>query len=143
MLETLFLAALIYLFLTRTKKKRKPRTLDAELKELIQDSNDATAISLEIKRYLLDVIRDDKESAAKFAPARINQVQHILDRAGPAALYWMTEIAAQLSILSAAQINGVHTNVNAALGESATPTWLMYGHNSDFPPRGQRLCNKY
>jgi hypothetical protein len=43
MLETLFLAALIYLFLTRTKKKRKPRTLDAELKELIQDSNDATA----------------------------------------------------------------------------------------------------
>ena len=85
MLETLFLAALIYLFLTRTKKKRKPRTLDAELKELIQDSNDATAISLEIKRYLLDVIRDDKESAAKFAPARINQAQHILDRAGPAA----------------------------------------------------------
>jgi hypothetical protein len=28
MLETLFLAALIYLFLTHTKKKRKPRTLD-------------------------------------------------------------------------------------------------------------------
>jgi hypothetical protein len=80
MLETLFLAALIYLFLTRTKKKRKPRTLDAELKELIQDSNDATAISLEIKRYLLDVIGDDKESAAKFAPARINQAQQILDR---------------------------------------------------------------
>jgi hypothetical protein len=33
----------------------------------------------------------------------------------------MTEIAAQLSILSAAQINGVPTNVNEALGESATP----------------------
>jgi hypothetical protein len=33
----------------------------------------------------------------------------------------MTEIAAQLSILSAAQINGIPTNVNAELGESATP----------------------
>ena len=53
MLETLFFAALIDLFLTRTKKKRKPRTLDAELKHLIQDSADATAISLEIKRRFL------------------------------------------------------------------------------------------
>ena len=121
MLETLALTALIYLFLTRHKKPRKPRTIDAELKHLIQDSADATAISLEIKRYLLDVIRDDSHDADKFAPARVNQAQHILDRAGPTAFYWMTEIAAQLSILSAAQINGVPTNVNEALGESATP----------------------
>ena len=135
MLETLALSALIYLFLTRTKKKRTPRTrtspswntrtIDAELKHLIQDSADATAISLEIKRYLLDVIRDDSHDAEKFAPARINQAQHILDRAGPAAFYWMTEIAAQLSILSAAQINGIPTNVNAALGESATPEGVV------------------
>jgi hypothetical protein len=33
----------------------------------------------------------------------------------------MTEIAAQLSTLSAAQINGIPTNVNVELGESATP----------------------
>jgi len=32
----------------------------------------------------------------------------------------MTEIAAQLSILAAAQINGIPTNVNAELGEGAT-----------------------
>ena len=49
-----------------------------------------------------------------------NQAQHILDRAGPASFYWMTEIAAQLSILVAAQINGIPTNVNAELGEGAT-----------------------
>jgi len=63
MFELLALTALIYLFLSRTKKKRKPRTLDAELKHLIQDSSDSTAISLEIKRYLLDVINDDKNDA--------------------------------------------------------------------------------
>jgi hypothetical protein len=33
----------------------------------------------------------------------------------------MTEIAAQLSILTAAQINGIDTNVNAELGKIATP----------------------
>ena len=33
----------------------------------------------------------------------------------------MTEIAAQLSILAAAQINGIPTNVSVELGEGATP----------------------
>lgn len=125
MFELLALTALIYLFLSRTKKKRTPRSLDAELKHLIQDSSDSTAISLEIKRYLLDVINDDKNDAEKFSTARINQAQHILDRAGPSAFYWMTEIAAQLSILSAAQINGIPTNVNVELGESATPEGVV------------------
>ena len=130
MFELLALTALVYLFLSRTKKKRKPlswntRTLDAEPKHLIQDSSDSTAISQEIKRYLLDVINDDKNDAEKFSTARINQAQHILDRAGPSAFYWMTEIAAQLSILSAAQINGKPANLNVELGESATPEGLV------------------
>jgi hypothetical protein len=42
-----------------------------------------------------------------------------------AAFYLMTEIAAQLSILSAAQINGIPTNVNVELGESATPEQVV------------------
>jgi hypothetical protein len=37
----------------------------------------------------------------------------------------MTEIAAQLSILSAAQINGLTTNVSVELGESATPEGII------------------
>jgi hypothetical protein len=37
----------------------------------------------------------------------------------------MTEIAAQLSILTAAQINGMPTNVNEALGKSATPEGVI------------------
>jgi len=32
----------------------------------------------------------------------------------------MSEIAAQLALLAAAQINGIPTNVNVELGESAT-----------------------
>lgn len=131
MFELLALTALIYLFLNRKKKRRKPlsfntRTLDAELKQLIQESNDASAIGAEIKRLLLDIINDDNNNLEKFSDTRINQAQHILDRAGPAALYWMGEIAAQLSILAAAQINGIPTNVNAELGEGATAEAIVH-----------------
>ena len=121
MFELLALTALIYLFLSRKKRARKPRTLDAELKHLIQESNDATAIGSDIKRFLLDVLNDNANDQEKFSDARIAQAHRILDRAGPASFYWMTEIAAQLATLSAAQINGISTNVNVELGNSATP----------------------
>ncbi|MDA2963151.1 MAG: hypothetical protein O3A27_05295 [Actinomycetota bacterium] len=121
MIELLALTAIIYLFLNRKKKPRKARTLDAELRQLIQTSNDNTAIALDIKRYLLDVVNDANNDGEKFSDTRINQAQGIIDRAGPAGMYWITEIAAQLSLLAAAQINGIPTNVNAELGSSATP----------------------
>ena len=125
MFELLALTALIYLFLNRKKRTRKPRTLDAELKHLIQESNDATAIGSHIKRFLLDVLNDNSNDQEKFSDARIAQAQRILDRAGPASFYWMTEIAAQLATLAAAQINGIPTNVNAELGGSATPEAIV------------------
>ena len=73
MVETLIFALLIFLFLNRNKGRRKPRGLDSELKELIENSNDATGI------------------------------------------------ATQFAFLAAAQINGIPTNVNAELTDSATP----------------------
>ena len=54
MLETIFFTILIYLFLSRKKKPRKPRTIDGELKQLIQESSNTTAISSEIKCFLLE-----------------------------------------------------------------------------------------
>lgn len=121
MFETLFFALLIFLFLNRSKRRKKPRGLDAELKELIENSNDATGIGLEIKGFLLDLINDEKNNAEKFSDARLAQAQRIIDRAGPGAMYWMTDIAAQLAFLAAAQINGIPTNVNAELPDAATP----------------------
>lgn len=121
MFETLVLTILIYLFLSRNKKPRKPRTLDGELKQLIEEANYTTSVSSEIKCFLLDVIGDASNQSEDFSDVRLKQAERILDRAGPAAFYWMTEIAAQLSILTAAQINGLDTNVNVELGESATP----------------------
>ena len=49
MVEFILLFIFFYLVFnsfSKRKAKRKPRTLDAELKHLIQDSSDSTAISL-------------------------------------------------------------------------------------------------
>lgn len=120
MFELLFFTILIYLFLNRTKRRKKLRGLDAELRDLVENSNDATGIGLDIKNFLLRVIEDDNNDIEKFSDRQLAEAQRILDRAGPGALYWMTEIAAQLAFLGAAQINGIPTNVNHELGESAT-----------------------
>ena len=121
MIEFALLTLVIFLFLNRKKKKRKPRTLDSQLQELITQSTDATSIAVDIKRYLLNTINDNNNDVPKFSEAQILEAQRIIDRAGPVALYWMSDIAAQLAVLSAAQLNGLPTNVEEKLGSSATP----------------------
>ncbi len=129
MFEFLFIAALVYLYMERrARKKREGRRmhgLDAELKSLIENDGDNTGIAFEIKQYLLAIIEDDKNDLEKFSDARIEQAGRILDRAGPSAMYWMTDIAAQLAFLAAAQKNGIPTNVDAKVGEHATPEAIV------------------
>jgi|FLOH01.1.fsa_nt_gi hypothetical protein len=40
-------------------------------------------------------------------------------------MFWMTDIAAQLAFLAAAQVNGISTNVGVEVGESATPEAII------------------
>jgi len=123
MFETLFFASLIYLFLNR--KKRRKRGLDNELKDLLESSSDSTGIALDIKNYLLRVLDDDKNDREKFNDDQLAQAQRIFDRAGPSAFFWMTEIAAQMTLLATAQINGIPTNVSYELKEGATPEQII------------------
>jgi hypothetical protein len=129
MFEFLFIAALVYLYMERRARKkhegRRMHGLDAELKSLIENDGDNTGIAFEIKQYLLAIIEDDKNDLEKFSDARIEQAERILDRAGPSAMYWMTDIAAQLAFLAAAQKNGIPTNVDAKVGEHATPEAIV------------------
>ena len=129
MFEFLFIAALVYLYLERRARKkregRRMRGLDAELKSLIENDGDKTGIAFEIKQYLLAIIEDDKNDLEKFSDARIEQAARILDRAGPSAMYWMADIAAQLAFLAAAQKNGIPTNIDAKVGERATPEAIV------------------
>ena len=104
----------------RKRKFFKP-SLDQELKELIQSEDNSTGIALSVKQYLLDVLDDDKNDREKYSEDRLSQGQEILDKAGASALYFMADIATQLSIVASAQINGIPNNVEADLRGSATP----------------------
>ena len=118
----IFFYWLINLFDKRKKRRswRKP-TLDQELAQLIQSSDNATGIALEVKQFLLDVLDDDKNDREKYSDARLTQGQVILDKAGSSALYFMADIATQLSLVVSAQLNGIPNNIEAELQGKATP----------------------
>ena len=118
----IFFYWLINLFDKRKKRRswRKP-TLDQVLAQLIQSSDNATGIALEVKQYLLDVLDDDKNDREKYSDARLTQGQVILDKAGSSALYFMADIATQLSLVVSAQLNGIPNNIEAELQGKATP----------------------
>ena len=106
-------------------KKMKKQGLDAELKELIESSDNSTGVALDIKNFLLRVIQDDKNDAEKFSDEQLAEAERIIERAGSSAFYWMTDIAAQMTMLATAQLNGFPTNVSQELGDSATPEQVI------------------
>ena len=129
MLELLALTAIFYYFFTRKERRRKrvktPRTIDAEYKQLIESSNDSTATALQIRQLILDIISDTNNDGEKFSDARLAQAQTLIDRAGPNAVYWLADIAAQLAYLSAAHINGFESNISEQLNNAATPETII------------------
>ena len=115
-----------WLFSRNEKRKERKRklfkpSLDQELKELIQSEDNSTGIALSVKQYLLDVLDDDKNDREKYSEERLTQGQEILDKAGASALYFMADIATQLSIVASAQMNGIPNNVEADLRGNASP----------------------
>lgn len=127
MLEFILLFLFFFWFFNRNQKRKsrvskffKP-SIDQELKELIQAEDNSTGIALSVKQYLLDVLDDDKNDREKYSDIRLAQGQQLLDKAGPSALYFMADIATQLSIVASAQINGIPNNVEADLRGQASP----------------------
>ena len=130
MFEFIALFIFFYWLSSKFSKDRKKRnffkpSLDQELKELIQSEDNSTGIALSVKQYLLDVLDDDHNDREKYSDVRLSQGQLILDKAGASALYFMADIAAQLSIVASAQMNGIPNNVEADLRGSATPANII------------------
>ena len=126
MLEFLLLFAFFWWFFNRNERRKNKKrsffkpSLDQELKELIQSEDNSTGIALSVKQYLLDVLDDDKNDREKYSDARLTQGQVILDKAGSSALYFMADIATQLSLVVSAQLNGIPNNIEAELQGKAT-----------------------
>jgi hypothetical protein len=131
MVEFILLFLFFWWLFYRNEKRREKRrklfkpSLDQELKELIQAEDNSTGIALSVKQYLLDVLDDDKNDREKYSEARLSQGQEILDKAGASALYFMADIATQLSLVASAQINGIPNNVEAELRGQATPEKII------------------
>jgi hypothetical protein len=131
MVEFILLFLFFWWLFSRNEKRREKRrklfkpSLDQELKELIQAEDNSTGIALSVKQYLLDVLDDDNNDREKYSDERLSQGQLILDKAGASALYFMADIATQLSIVASAQINGIPNNVEAELRGSATPANII------------------
>ena len=131
MVEFILLFLFFWWLFSRNEKRREKRrklfkpSLDQELKELIQSEDNSTGIALSVKQYLLDVLDDDKNDREKYSEDRLSQGQEILDKAGASALYFMADIATQLSIVASAQINGIPNNVEADLRGQATPEKII------------------
>lgn len=118
MIETLFLAVLVTWFLLRRKGRK---SLDIEYRELITSEVRVKESATRIRDFLLNIIQDEKNDVEPFSDQRLDDARKIIDEVGPGAFYWMTHIAAQLASVSAAQVNQIPTNVDAELGEHATP----------------------
>ena len=130
MFEFILLFIFFYWLINKFGKDRKKRrfrkpSLDQELKDLILADDNSTGIALSVKQYLLDVLDDDKNDRQKYSDTRLAQGQEILDKAGASALYFMADIAAQLSLLTAAQINKIPTALDFEFTSGATPEAIL------------------
>ena len=132
-MEYLLLGFAIYFYLNyREKKKERKRAkikdsdLDAQLSDLLTNSDDPTSMGAEIKRYLLAVLDDDKNDREKYSDEKLAWGQKIIDRTGANGLYFMTDIACQLALLTTATINGIPTQIDTASGKVITPEYIIH-----------------
>ena len=100
---------------TRRKK------IDQELIELLDRHEQVRRDGTAIRDYLLAILADNNNDVEKFSDAALNRASELIDQVGPGAFYWMTDIAAQMTTLAAASLNGLPTNVSVELvGQSVT-----------------------
>ena len=125
MFELLLILIIIGLLIRRRDKRKKNKSIDAELREMIDDVRESEITATEIRQFLLDIINDNKQELEKFSDVRLRQASEMMERIGPGAFYWMTDIAATLAAGYAARINGIRTNVDEEISEPATPELIV------------------
>ena len=125
MFELLLILIIIGLLIRRRDKRKKNKSIDAELREMIDDVRESEITATEIRQYLLDIINDNTQELEKFSDVRLRQASEMMERIGPGAFYWMTDIAATLAAGYAARINGIRTNVDEEISEPATPESIV------------------
>lgn len=93
--------------------------MDRDLTEILDEHARVRGDAQAIKDFLLQVLADNRDGVEKFSDDALERAAEIIEQVGPGAFYWMTDIAAQMVVLSEATLRGFSTNVSVELGASA------------------------
>ena len=94
--------------------------IERELTDILDRHQRVRQDASDIRDYLLWVLEQDRLGAEKFSDDALNRAEELYQQVGAGALYWMTDIAAQMVVLSEATLRGFSTNVGIELGAGAT-----------------------
>jgi len=98
----------------------KHRAIDRELIQILDEHQRVRADASMVRDFLLRVIADNRDGVEKFSDEALADAAAIIEQVGAGAFYWMTDIAAQMVVLSEATLKGFDTNVSVELGANAT-----------------------
>jgi hypothetical protein len=93
--------------------------MDRELTEILDEHARVRGDAQAIKDFLLQVLAENRDGVEKFSDEALERAAEIIEQVGPGAFYWMTDIAAQMVVLSEATLRGFSTNVSIELGVNA------------------------
>ena len=96
------------------------KAMDRELTEILDRHQQVRRDATDIRAYLLRVLADNRNDSEKFSDEALERAAELIEQVGPGAFYWMTDIAAQMVLLSEATLRGFATNVSVELGAAAT-----------------------
>ena len=96
------------------------KAMDRELTEILDRQRMGRGNDTDIRAYLLRVLADNRNDSEKFSDEALEKAAELIEQVGPGAFYWMTDIAAQMVLLSEATLRGFATNVSVELGTAAT-----------------------
>lgn len=98
----------------------RSKAIERELTEILDRHQAVRQDASDIRDYLLWVLEQDRQGAEKFSDEALNRAEELYEQVGAGALYWMTDIAAQMVVLSEATLRGFATNISQELGATAT-----------------------
>ncbi len=101
-------------------KWMREKAIERELTEILDEHARVRADASLVRDFLLRTLADNRDGVEKFSDAALKEAAEIIDQIGPGAFYWMTDIAAQMVVLSEATLRGFSTNVSVELGANAT-----------------------
>lgn len=102
------------------KKWLRNIRMDYELESILIAARESSEKATQIRDFLLKVLQEDLEGKEKFNDEILEDAAELLEEVGPGALYWMADIAVQMTTLAQCAMRDVPTNVEAELGKDAS-----------------------